>query len=138
MAKYLNMAAKHLIMHSAAACMLFAAVTSASAQALVDPTRPPASLGAEPAVSGQAVQSGPVLQSILISPRRKEAIISGQTVKVGDKVGEATIVRIAEDQVVLRHGKDLETLKLFPNIEKRSTSSRAGSKSDTRSESRRP
>lgn len=138
MAEYLSMAAKQIILRSAVTCMLIGAVIPAFAQALVDPTRPPASLGAEPAGNGQAVPAGPVLQSVLISPRRKEAIISGQAVKVGDKVGEATVVRIAEDQVLLRRGKEIETLKLFPNIEKRSTPSRAGSKSDARSETRRP
>lgn len=138
MAEYLNMAAKHVIIRGAAVCALFMTAVPAAAQALVDPTRPPASLGMEPANSSQASQSGPVLQSVLISPRRKEAIISGQTVKIGDKVGEAKVVRIAEDEVVLRSGKELQTLKLFPNIEKRSTPSRAGSKSDIRSEIRRP
>lgn len=138
MAEHLNMAAKHGIIRGAAACAFLMIVVPATAQALVDPTRPPASLGTEPANSGQASQSGPVLQSVLISPRRKEAIISGQTVKLGDKVGEAKVVRIAEDEVVLRSGKELQTLKLFPNIEKRSTHSRAGSKSDIRSEIRRP
>jgi MSHA biogenesis protein MshK len=132
MAEYLNNAAKRLAIRGTAACAFLMVVVPVAAQALVDPTRPPASLNTEPMNSGQPMPAGPVLQSVLISPRRKEAIISGQTVKIGDKVGEAKVVRIAEGQVVLRNGTDLQTLKLFPNIEKRSTPSRAGSKSDNR------
>lgn len=115
-----------------AACSLLAMTIPLSAQTLVDPTRPPASFGVKQMSQGQESDAGQVLQSVLISSRRREAIISGQTVKVGDKVGDATVHRIAEDHVVLRHGKDLKTLRLFPNIEKRSTSSRAGSRPDNR------
>ena len=85
----------------------------------VDPTRPPAILTPE-AQQGDKVPaaSGPVLQSILISPTRVVAIISGETVRQGDKFGEFRVVKITEEEVVLRSGSQLQTLKLFPDIEK--------------------
>ena len=46
------------------------------------------------------------------------AIIAGQTVKQGDKVGDAKVISIKENEVVLRNGDAVQTLKLFPNIEK--------------------
>jgi len=108
--------------------MLVAAfVLPAQAETLVDPTRPPPSVspgdahGANP-----AAQSGPVLQSILISPVRTVAIISGQTVRVGDRIGDAQVAKITENEVILRSGKGLQTLKLFPSVEKRANSVRKG------------
>src|SRR4051812_20764058 len=92
-------------------------VSVARAEDLVDPTRPPASLGA---IKGDeaATSSGPMLQTILISPGRRIAVISGHEVRVGDKVGDATLVNIADDEVTLRSGKSMQRLKLFPGIEK--------------------
>jgi MSHA biogenesis protein MshK len=61
------------------------------------------------------------LQSVLISPKRKVAVINGDTVQVGDRVGDARVVRIVEGEVVLARGGQWQTLKLFPGIEKRRT-----------------
>ena len=58
------------------------------------------------------------------------AMISGQMVKVGDRVGEARVIKISETEVVLRNGKELETLKLFPGVEKRRNPGR--SRADSR------
>lgn len=88
----------------------------AVASELVDPTRPPAILSH--AAQGADV-AGPVLQSVLVAPGRKEATISGQTVKVGHTFGEARVEKITESEVVLRKGKDVQVLKLFPGIEKK-------------------
>lgn len=101
------------------ACLL-ALSSGVVAQTLNDPTRPPQQ-GAK--VERDAViGDGPVLQSVLIAPGRSEAIISGRTVRVGDRVGEAKVVKIAESEVVLRTGKDLQILKLFPGMEKSAVS----------------
>lgn len=103
---------------------MLALTPHAVAEAITDPTRPPL----ENTIGDIAPTSGekPVLQSVLISPLRVEAIINGRTVKVGDKVGDAKIVKISESEVLLREGKDLQVLKLFPNVEKRPNSRRHG------------
>ncbi|HYD78403.1 MAG TPA: MSHA biogenesis protein MshK [Paucimonas sp.] len=91
----------------------------AYALGLTDPTRPPASLATDKSSAEMSSKSGgPVLQSVLISKARVEAIIDGAVVKVGDKVGEALVERIAEDGVALRYGKEVRMLKLYPDVEK--------------------
>ena len=104
--------------------MLAALLASASAGAenLVDPTRPPAA----PSGAVSVATAELVLQSVLISPGRMIAIINGQTVKLGDTFGDAKVVKISESEVVLRDGNNVQTLKLFPGIEKRLSSSHAG------------
>lgn len=92
--------------------------SSATADEILrDPTRPPAALYA--AEDGTEVQTGPVLQSVRISQGRYTAVISGETVRVGSKYGEARVIRIRETEVVLKTGDSLQTLKLFPDVEKR-------------------
>lgn len=85
---------------------------------LRDPTRPP-TLVFTPQ-ERDTVNVGPVLQSISFASGRRTAIISGQPVKPGSKVGEAQVVSINETEVVLRTGNGLQTLKLFPDVEKHS------------------
>lgn len=112
--------------------MAFSAVyIDAAGQNLADPTRPP--VIAEPAPQGAEVVTpvaGPELQSVLISPTRRVAIISGQSVKLGDKFGEARVVKITENEVVLRNGKDVQVLKLFPGVQK-NTAGRAENSADS-------
>lgn len=89
----------------------------AQAQALDDPTRPPAALWA-PASAAPVVAARPQLQSVLISTQpggRRLAVIDGQTVKVGSKVGDGVVTEIHETAVLLRRGKSMETFKLYPS-----------------------
>ena len=86
---------------------------------LQDPTRPPAELSAPQGNTGAPVTSGPQLQSVLISAHQRSAIISGQRVKVGEKLGDARVVMISENEVILKGGSGLQTLKLFPDVGKR-------------------
>src|SRR3569623_96084 len=95
------------------------------AENLLDPTRPPAALYALQGSSSSMQQSGPVLQSIFISAGKKTAIVNGHELKVGDKLGEARVAKITESEVVLQEGKSTQTLKLFPGVEKLSSSHRA-------------
>ncbi|NVI83008.1 MSHA biogenesis protein MshK [Janthinobacterium sp. BJB401] len=109
----------------------------AQAQALDDPTRPPAALWA-PASTAPAVAARPQLQSVLISTQpggRRLAVIDGQTVRVGSKVGGAVVTEIRDTAVLLRRGKSLETFKLYPssktdNKADRKTDSKTGSKQE--------
>jgi MSHA biogenesis protein MshK len=101
-------------------------VVAAVAEHLADPTRPPSGYERKQEGNAGVAASGPVLQSVIIGPGKTAAIISGQTVRPGEKYGEATVVKITENTVLLRNGKDLQTLTLFPGIEKRMTRSPAG------------
>ena len=87
---------------------------AAGAQAMTDPTRPP---GAQSTTA--AAQSGPVLQSVMLSPARKVAVISGQVVPLGGRFGEARLVRLSESEAVLRNGAETTVLRLYPQVEKR-------------------
>jgi MSHA biogenesis protein MshK len=91
------------------------AAGAAFAQGLSDPMRPPSMakdyVRSEPAASR--------LQSVLISPGRKLAVIDGRTVALGERVGDATLVAIAPTQVTLQTGGTYQTLKLHPGIEKK-------------------
>jgi MSHA biogenesis protein MshK len=97
---------------------------SCPAENLPDPTRPPALLGPLPPGFGEEVDNTPapmpVLQSIILSATRKAAIISGQTVVLGEKFGDARLVRLTESEAVLRMGDGLlQVLKLFPDVDKK-------------------
>lgn len=100
--------------------LLLAQGGPAAAQVLSDPTQPPAAWMAAPVAGADAAVAtgGPFLQSVLISRApggRRVAVIDGQTVHVGGKVAGAVVLTISETEVVLRRGKALETLKLFPS-----------------------
>lgn len=98
------------------AVLIALAVTPAQAQGLTDPTRPPASL-ADP--SAIAEPGGPVLQSVMLSPTRKVAVISGEMVLLGGKYGDARLIKLTETEAVLRSGKDTTVLRLYPQVVKR-------------------
>lgn len=101
------------------ACVLACGAGAALAQSapLADPTRPP-DLAAE-AAGGITMRAGPQLQSILISPSRRIAVISGQAVALGGRYGDATVASITEGAVLLRYSGREETLRLIPGVEKR-------------------
>lgn len=86
------------------------------AQALSDPTRPPASLAT---VVAEEALPGAQLQSVLISSDRRIAVINGETVRQGGKYRDATVLRVEEASVVLRYPDREERLELLPGIEKR-------------------
>jgi MSHA biogenesis protein MshK len=97
---------------------LMGGMSSAFGQVASDPTRPPAGYAlesAEPATEG----GGLTLQSVLISPSYKAAIISGVMVKEGEKLGDAVLVKVAENEVVLRTAGVNQVLKLHPGVDKR-------------------
>ena len=56
--------------------------------------------------------------AVLISRKpggRRIAVIDGQIVRPGSKVGNAVVVEIQDTAVILRKGKSLETVKLYPS-----------------------
>ncbi len=94
------------------------ACDAALAQAMTDPTRPPTEHvvadGGEPAAAG-----APVLQSVMITPTLKAAIINGEMVKLGGKFGNAQLVKVSESEVVLKSGDETQVLKMYPGVDKR-------------------
>ena len=109
------------IMKAGVLALLVALLSApASAQGLVDPTRPPdAPLPGNDAgvIAERAV---PQLQSVLVaSSGRRVAVINGRTVRVGDKVGEARVDGIGDTTVTLRRGKTLDTIRLYPKAAER-------------------
>lgn len=91
----------------------------AQAQTLGDPTRPPA--GQRGSVAGRPAgdPAGLVLESIIISDTNRSAIISGEHVMLGGRIGQARLVKVSEAAVVLLTGDSRRTLKLFPGVHKR-------------------
>ena len=60
-----------------------------------------------------------MLQSVMISPTRRAAIINGVMVRQGEKYGDAVLVKVTENEVVLKSGSESQVLKLYPGVEKR-------------------
>lgn len=113
------------VRHLAAVALLVASGGGfAQGRALsVDPTRPPGA-NAQSAGEGE-MAAGPRLQSVLIAPNRRLAVINGEMVPLGGKVGEAKVVAIRETEVVLRAGDQTEVLRLTPAAEKKPVRRRA-------------
>lgn len=99
--------------------LLLGVTSTALAQrgALVDPTRPPM-VAVESTDTEAAKPSGPQLQSVLISPSRRVAVISGSTVVQGGKYGNATVAAITEGSVLLRYADRKETLHLISVVKR--------------------
>jgi MSHA biogenesis protein MshK len=113
-----SLVTRHSSLATALALMLFSA--SAGAQAGTDPMRPPTGLGAgEAEVEAADGGGGMTLQTVMISPTGRAAIISGVMVKLGEKYGDAVLVRVAENEVVLKSGSESQVLKLYPGVDKR-------------------
>ena len=85
---------------------------------LADPTRP-SSRGAP--MTGES-RGGLVLQSTLVSPERSVAVISGQRLAVGGRVGGAEVLAIRPYEVVLSRAGKQSTLRMLPksDVEKHS------------------
>lgn len=100
------------------AVLLLAAPMVTSAQ-LADPTRPPvaADASAEAVASMPAVNS---LQSVILRKNGKPAaMINGEIVELGGRLGESSVIGISEHAVVLEGPAGEETLRLMPAAEKK-------------------
>jgi MSHA biogenesis protein MshK len=83
---------------------------SAAAAPFADPTRPPMLEGEK----GEAgAQGAPRLESILIAPDRRVAVISGQQVTIGSRIAGGEVVGITESEVRIRKPGGEEALKLL-------------------------
>ncbi len=101
--------------------MLLMLLASGALQAQnADPTRPAIDVGAVTAGGAAPAEAAAGLQSIIQRKHgRPAALINGTVVELGGKVGEARLVKIGDDHVVLRGALGSETLRLTPGIEKK-------------------
>ncbi len=95
---------------------------TAVAETLRDPTRPP-TVSSAPHNTTQDKEieiytNGPRLQAIIISDKHRSVIISGKSVGIGEKIGNAQVIRINEGEVLLKDGGSFKTLKLFTHASK--------------------
>ena len=97
------------------AALLIAMTGPVCAEELADPTLPPAAVFA-PASSVPEVKKVVSLQSVIVAKNRRAAIIDGQTVELGGKFGSATLTEVNEGYVVLKTGRHLQRLALFPGV----------------------
>jgi hypothetical protein len=59
-----------------------------------------------------------VLQSVLLSPERKAAVISGKVVAPGGRIEGLTLVRLTETEATLAGPRGSVRLRLYPGVEK--------------------
>ncbi len=104
---------RHTSMLLAVVCMT--AASTVPAQALRDPTRP-AAASARGSGAANADRPGWVLQSVLISPERRYAIINGEVVPIGGSIAGAELVAVAAERVTLRTREGLRVVHLFPDV----------------------
>ena len=99
--------------------ILLSAMQIAAADPLPDPTRPSIDLsnGAGGAAESTPVENVPQgLQSIIISPQYRAAIINGETVSLGGKLGDSRLVEVRENSVVLQNAHGQRVMELFPKV----------------------
>lgn len=107
-------------MKSLLAVALLCMAQAAAADTLPDPTRPSIDLGSSGA--GGAGEVAPVeaappgLQSVIISPQYRAAIINGETVVLGGKSGDSRLVEVRENSVVLENARGRRVMELFPKV----------------------
>ena len=102
--------------------LLCAAFPVSAVESLPDPTKPAVEIPYE-AEPGKAVtgEEKPVtkkegLQSIIISPQHRAAVVNGMTVAQGEKIGDATLVEVRENSIVLQGPQGRRVMELFPGV----------------------
>lgn len=81
---------------------------------LADPTKPPLGLDAPVDPAGTPAQPAGGLQLIRGKTGKPTALINGEVVELGGRTGDARLVRIDEDSVVLKGPEGEEVLYLTP------------------------
>lgn len=89
------------------------------AQELSDPTRPPREI-----LGGAADSSAPApgyspAQVVVISKDRRQATINGQTVNLGGRYGNATVVSISDEEIVLQRPDSTQVIRLYASVSRR-------------------
>lgn len=99
----------------ARALIVAAAIAAGPAHAFSDPTQP-ADFVAHARHAAPSAPAAPVLQSTLISPYRRLAVISGKRVQVGDKFNGAVITAISQYEVRMSKDGRETRLRLLPKL----------------------
>lgn len=114
--------AKNTGMRIVGGVALIVALTAGHAQALPDPTKPPAGFDKPAAASGDTATTEPAAAGLQAIIRRQgtrpAAVINGEYVVLGGRLGEARVVAIGDDTVTLKSATGTETLKLAPGVDK--------------------
>jgi MSHA biogenesis protein MshK len=101
-------------------CALFATGNTCAAP-FGDPFRPPREAQAPSSTAGAS--DAPRLESVLIAPDRRLAVINGQQYSEGATYRDGRVLRISESEVVIRRPGGDEALKLYPRDVKRASGS---------------
>ena len=56
---------------------------------------------------------------MIISKDRRQATINGRTVSLGGRYGNATLVRISDEEIVLQRPEATETIKLYSSVQRK-------------------
>jgi MSHA biogenesis protein MshK len=98
------------------AAMLLCMSQFAAAESLPDPTLPAIDLNGS-GTDTVIIETAPKgLQSTIISPQYRAAIINGETVNLGGKYGDSKLVEVHESSVVLQNAQGRRVLELFPKV----------------------
>jgi len=106
-----------------AATLLFPAAVYAQ-RITVDPTRPPAGFGTGAADTERETAGGVRLQTVMISPTQRAAIINGVVVRLREKYGDAVLVKVSENEVVLKGAGAQQVLRIHPEVDLRARGTR--------------
>lgn len=105
---------------AAIAALIFVS-TASQAEVLPDPTKPAVGSGAiqSGAATGEAkaVPSDDGLRTIIISPDRRSAVINGQQVALGGKLGNERLMAVCDASVVLQGPEGRREVSLYPGVE---------------------
>ena len=89
------------------------------AQGLNDPTRPPLEVLGRSAGGYEPAEGSSPVQVVIISKDRRQVTINGRTVKLGEHYGNATVVKITDEEIVLQRPEATETIKLYPSVHRK-------------------
>jgi MSHA biogenesis protein MshK len=88
------------------------------AQGLSDPTRPPPQILGRSADGYEPAASSSPAQVVIISKDRRQVTINGRTVNLGERYGNAAVVRITDEEIVLQRPEATETIKLYSSVQR--------------------
>lgn len=98
------------------ALLALVALTAQAAEVFNDPTRPAQEYLPTVLRASAVSESALLLQSILLSPQRKVAIINGRAVMVGDRIQGYQLQSLDNRSATLKNTHGVITLQLLPVI----------------------